>query len=697
LTPAGLERLLFSGVLAATQLGIALYVLIKGHHRTIKYAFAMLGASLAVWTIAIGFAHGGELSSLFAVRLAFSSAAVLVLSLFTFVIVFPASALPRSRSYWGFATAGFFLSVLSLSSLVVASTSYSDSGLTAVYGPLHRVFAAYVVVGILATFVVIRAKIRSSSGRERLQLRYLLLALLVPAVGIATTNLVIPVFFGVSTWGRYGPIFTLVFLGVTAHAIIRQRLMNIRLIVGQTISYAAAVLVSGTLFGVALFLIATPSSAIPELPLAIQLTAAFAFALLFAPLARTLRRIFDRYCFREPYDYSATIRQGSLALSSTLDLQQLLKNLFDLIRNSIRPEFLIAYVRDQERGNFHVALKDDEEDTAGGLPALEPSHPLVSAFETRSTPLFPDSAGKRADGAVAILREMAAECACPIIHESNVLGILILGGKRSGDAYYAQDIELLSTLAGNAAVAIKNAELYQRVTSLEVQRRRAERVAESGALTAGIAHEIKNPLVAIRTFAELLPERYEDEEFRSQFGRVMITEIARIDKLIDRLRGRTTPQNDELPLLDIRIPVDEVLSLLTGQFQRSGITVTKSIETDETVVKGRLDDLKQLFLNVLINACEEMTKGGKINITISRRTSLGSQSVTVDIWDEGPGLSDSVGDRLFHPFTSTKPGSSGLGLWLSRRIADAHNATIRGVNRSDRRGALFTVEFPAQS
>ena len=653
----------------------------------------MLGASMAVWTVAIGVAHGPELSSLLAVRLAFSSAALLVLALVTFVAVFPAASLPHAKSYWLFAALGVALSLLSLlSPLLVVRSSYGADGLAAVYGPLHRFFAGYVVAGILATFIALRAKFRLASGRQRLQLRYLLLALLVPAVGIATTNLIIPVVSGVSSWGRYGPIFTLVFLGVTAHAIIRQRLLNIRLVIGQTISYAAAVVVSGSVFAAALLTIA---AGLPDMPLPVELTAAFGLALMFGPLTRRLRRIFDRYCYREPYDYSSTIRQSSLALSSTLELQQLLKNLCELIRNSVRPEFFVAYVRDQDRGSFHVALKDDEENTSGELPILEAANPLVLAFKTRGTPLFRDSdTDARLQQAVGTLKTLSAECACPIIHESQVLAILVLGEKRSGDAYYAQDIDLLSTLAGNAAVAIKNAELYQTVSSLEVQRRRAERVAESGALTAGIAHEIKNPLVAIKTFAELLPERYEDEEFRSQFGRVMITEIARIDKLIDRLRGRSPAQNYELPALDLRLPIDEVLSLLTAQFERAGIRVTKSIETEDTIVKGRLDDLKQLFLNLLINASEEMHNGGTMTITVSRRTSLGKQVVVVDFADEGPGISETIADRLFHPFMSTKPGSSGLGLWLSRRIADAHNATLRGVNRSDRRGAIFSVEFP---
>ena len=417
---------------------------------------------------------------------------------------------------------------------------------------------------------------------------------------------------------------------------------------------------------------------------------------MFTPLTRLLRRVFDSYFYREPYDYSFTIRQSSVALASTLDPEQLLKDLFAIIRSSIRPEFLIAYLRDEDRGTFHVMLRDDEDRRDERPELIEPTEPLITVLGKRGTILLREAEDDvESRDALASLNAMSAECACPIVHESQLLAILVLGPKLSGDAYYAQDIDLLLTLAGTVAVAIKNAELYQRVALLEEQRRRTERVAESGALTAGIAHEIKNPLVAIRTFAELLPERYEDEEFRSQFARVMMTEIARIDKLIDRLRGRGPAQNYDLVPLDVQIPLDEVLSLLSAKFEQASIGVVKSIGAGSTLINGRLDDLKQLFLNVLINASEEMVGGGEIRITISRKDSLGVHMLVVDILDEGRGIAEEVQARLFQPFMSTKHGSSGLGLWLSRRIADSHNATIRGVNRKDKKGAWFSIEFPA--
>jgi signal transduction histidine kinase len=655
---------------------------------------------LAAWTAAIAVAHSKELSTVTSVRATFMVAPVLIISIVTFVSAFPASGFPNSGWYRLFATSGLLLAAVSLTPAVVKDSSFAPTGLVVQYGLLHPLYATYIGFGIGATLLIIITKLRRASGRRRLQLRYLVLALIVPAVGISTTNLVVPILFGVSSWGRYGPVFSLVFLGVTAHAIMRQRLLDIRLVVGHTVAYGAAVTVTAMVFVSLLYVLTRYVPTLTRGPLAIQLIVAFGLAMLFGPMTQALRRVFDRYCYREPYDFTGTMRQVSLALSNTLDLQQLLKNIFQIIDTSIKPEFVAAYLWSEEQRALRLVAHNAEGPERPDLPStIDGTSTLATLMRSYiRRPLFRDvDSDTPAGSAVDELSILHVDCACPIVHEGRLLAALMLGPKLSGDAYFAHDVELLASISNHAAVAIKNAELYQRVSSLEEQRRRAERVAESGALTAGIAHEIKNPLVAIRTFAELLPERYDDPEFRGQFGDVMIREIARIDKLIDRLRGLGPKPDKRQHLIDVRVPLDETLSLLSAKFEQLSIRINKTYPKKPPLVEGASDDLKQMFLNLLMNSCEAMNHPGDISIQVFERQSLDSRNVVVEIVDEGPGISDDLRDRLFHPFISTKHGSSGLGLWLSRRIADAHNAVLRGTNRPDARGAIFSVEFPARA
>jgi signal transduction histidine kinase len=233
-----------------------------------------------------------------------------------------------------------------------------------------------------------------------------------------------------------------------------------------------------------------------------------------------------------------------------------------------------------------------------------------------------------------------------------------------------------------------------RVKELEREKRRAERLASIGALASGIAHEIKNPLVAIKTFAELLPERFSDEEFHTDFAKVVVREIDRIDALVARLRG-LTPTVQRMVALDVTVPIQETLALLRAQLEQTHIVAATSLQSPLPLVAGNVDQLKQLFLNVFVNAIEAMSSGGRIDIRVLAQRALGSEVVIVEIEDTGGGIPPSVVSKLFDPFVTTKERGSGLGLSICRGIADAHRATIYATNSASGRGAVVVVEFPA--
>lgn len=697
MTVGQLGRLAFDAALATAQLGIAAYIYFRGRQRVLHRAFGAMGVFLAAWTILIGLAHTPQFSTLSIVRLGFAAASLLLLSLVTFVAVFPSAPFPWSKRYGAFLLVGCTFAVTAAASrLVVEGRIASGPDLFLKYGRLYTAYATYILCGLFATFIILFRKLRHASRRQRLQLRYLLFALSLPAAGIAITNLLIPLIFKISRWGRYGPAFTLLFLGITAHAIIREGLMDIRVVIGQTVSYAAAIAISGAIFVGAIAIMVWQFPTIVELPLLVQMALAFGIALLFGPVTARLRTIFDRYCYRMEYDYNEAMRRSSRTLSSTLDLQQLLRHLFGIVADSIRPEFAAVYLHNEDLASFELVGREVTRGDREFPSSIEATSPFARGLGAGQGLVVRDGDSKAPDnlGTVDAFQRFGAECICPIVHESGILALLVLGQKSSGDPYFAHDIDLLLTVASQAAVAIKNAELYRRVGLLEAQRRRAERLAESGSLSVGIAHEIKNPLVAIRTFAELLPERYDDAEFRSEFAQVMIREIARLERLVDRLRGLGKSSDLELTLLDVRDPLEDTLTLLSAKFEQAGIRVVRSYSRAATTIMGNQDELKRLFLNLLINSCEAMTERGEITVRIADRNTLGLRAVVVDIEDEGLGIAEDIRDTLFYPFVSTKQGSSGLGLWLCRRIVDAHNAVIRAANRDGNKGARFTIEFP---
>jgi PAS domain S-box-containing protein len=224
---------------------------------------------------------------------------------------------------------------------------------------------------------------------------------------------------------------------------------------------------------------------------------------------------------------------------------------------------------------------------------------------------------------------------------------------------------------------------------LEVERRRAERLAYFEVLASGIAHEIKNPLVAIKTFTQLLPRRSSEPQFLGEFGRIVGREIQRMERVVDRLRTLAHPGRRPEHAVDVRMPLGEALEFMQATFDEKRITVGANLGDAPCRVLGDHQNLEQLFLNLLMNAHEATPPGGDLRVTVTRE----ADQITVSVADTGPGIAPELLERIFEPFFTTKQRGSGLGLAISAGVAQAHGARLRAVNRPGG-GATLIVEFP---
>jgi two-component system sensor histidine kinase AtoS len=227
---------------------------------------------------------------------------------------------------------------------------------------------------------------------------------------------------------------------------------------------------------------------------------------------------------------------------------------------------------------------------------------------------------------------------------------------------------------------------------LEVERRRAEQVAYFQALASGIAHEIKNPLVAIKTFTQLLPRRQGDTRFLEEFGRISNREIDRMQRLVDRLRTLSRPADGPRQPVDVRVPLADALELAQPTLEEKKVALVTALGDEPCVVLGNHAELEQLFLNLVLNAHDATPGGSGVAVEVSRTDT----HVAVTVADGGPGIPPELLERVFEPFFTTKARGSGLGLAVSAGIAQAHGARLRAGNRASG-GAIFTVEFPVAS
>jgi signal transduction histidine kinase len=234
------------------------------------------------------------------------------------------------------------------------------------------------------------------------------------------------------------------------------------------------------------------------------------------------------------------------------------------------------------------------------------------------------------------------------------------------------------------------------VKALEEENRRVERLASIGAFMSGIAHEIKNPLVAIKTLAELLPEQYDDPEFRDTFTNVTLHEVDRIDGLVRRLRSLSSGATTPLQPLNVIAPLEETLALISGELTRRQVKVVRAYQQPVPPIMGDHDQLKQVFVNLCLNALEAMGEHGTLTVTVETHAKHAGQSsdISIKIADTGPGIPTQHLAHIFDPFFTLKAEGTGLGLAICRGILDHHRGSIAAANGPDGSGAIFTLMVP---
>jgi signal transduction histidine kinase len=224
---------------------------------------------------------------------------------------------------------------------------------------------------------------------------------------------------------------------------------------------------------------------------------------------------------------------------------------------------------------------------------------------------------------------------------------------------------------------------------LEIERRRAEKLEYFKSLASSFAHEIKNPLVSIKTFVQLVPHRLEDRRWLEEFSRIVHREIERLERLLQRLvtlgRASERPQG----LLDLRLPIREALELVQPEFAERRIRVTSRLGEHEQTIFGDHDEVKQLAHNLLLNALQHTPVNGAVTAELG----MVEDRVVLTVADTGPGIPPELLEQIFDPFVTTQKHGTGLGLAICTGIAAAHRARLRAANQASG-GASFTVEFP---
>jgi len=231
----------------------------------------------------------------------------------------------------------------------------------------------------------------------------------------------------------------------------------------------------------------------------------------------------------------------------------------------------------------------------------------------------------------------------------------------------------------------------------EQQLIRSGRLGALGELTAGLAHEIKNPLHAMRGTAEILRDAVEEGRPEAKMARLQLDEIDRLTGVLDRFLDFARPREAGSVDVDLRVVLDRVAELAGAQARKAQVELTPATPEQPSLVRGDPEQLVQLVLGIVLNALEALRDhdGGarEVSLTVSPETrgSRGYQVLTVA--NSGPAIPEEQLERIFDPFVTTREDGTGLGLSIGARIADAHGGFIEAKNQSGG-GVVFRVWLP---
>jgi two-component system, NtrC family, nitrogen regulation sensor histidine kinase GlnL len=234
---------------------------------------------------------------------------------------------------------------------------------------------------------------------------------------------------------------------------------------------------------------------------------------------------------------------------------------------------------------------------------------------------------------------------------------------------------------------------FSSTKKLEHSLRRLDRLASAGTLSAGMAHEIRNALVAVKTFVDLLLEKNKEEEL----AEIVSQEMVRMVSMVSQILKFAVPAHPVFTAISVHKILDRTLLLAQHRVEGRQVTFERKFEAQTDVLDGDAHQLEQAFVNLLLNGVEAINVNGTLAVTTEllpgQEGQLPKRWMRIRVSDSGGGITPENMSRLFEPFFTTKQNGTGLGLAVTRRIIEEHNGTIQ-VESDAGKGTTFTVMLP---
>jgi two-component system sensor histidine kinase HydH len=697
---------LFCAILA---LAIALGVLLRGR-RAVHWLFAAFATDVAFWYLT------QSLYGLFQAPIWVRATGVLTVLLPQFAVHLFQAIVPVDGQTYFRARLPRVAAFLGAPMLALELSPYGNRAIS--LGLLY-----FYVFGLLAAGLVtlaMRARL-SASRAARDRVRFLVW---VGALATTFTLADFLSFLGV-VLPPIGAVLSIVFIYVLAESLTRHRLADVyelagRLLVSTALSFALA-----GVFYVFIALVGPFNTMYLNAVLA-----AIVFLVLFEPLQAEVERRIHQFFFRERYDLETSVVELRRRLSHVLEIEEMVDTVLTGLERSRRVTTCAIYLRDQE-GNGYDLFGSIGDAGGEGSPLLARIprrleglvvRPLIDRLQKQASLTLEELSRDHAEADVPVLT--AAETFGPL--KSSVVlalrgddvetktaadalvGIICVADSRVRDAFTPEEIALLETVAAQVGVAIANSRIY-------TEMKERDRLAALGAMAAGLAHEVKNPLGAIKGAAQLLEEdaAHARDGTHDEWVGIILEEVNRLDRVVGSFLAYARPHAGNPVPLDVNAAVRRTVQILSSQVS-GDLDLHLELATDLPRAKIDPEQLRQVLINLVQNAIQAMNARGRVTVSTSLRRSRSwstssqnwalvpasdrggpeGETIEIAVRDMGPGISQKVLKNLFVPFFTTKDQGTGLGLAISQSIVQNAGGSIQ-VHSQPGAGTTFTVLLPA--
>ncbi|MBN3032576.1 MAG: hypothetical protein JW873_00580 [Candidatus Saganbacteria bacterium] len=496
---------------------------------------------------------------------------------------------------------------------------------------------------------------------------------------ITFVSLILPM-FGYTQFGFLDSPGSLIFIGFTTYAITKHRLMDMSVVISRSVAEFLAVFFHAVIY--LSLVIAYRAYVSTRIELAFLLLTML-YGIFVGQTHHRLRLFFqttaDKLFLRGEYNYYKALSDASSRVGSKLSLPDILKVLYDTFYDVIE----VAEPRVFLPEFFTVADR-----TSADYVVYDPVtyQPQAESQRVKSGSVLTEVLVQQREPLTDV-KALKAALVIPCLLEDRLIAFFALGLKLAETAYTEEDRRLLKVLANQVAITLDHSRSYGKIKAdleaAERQLERSQRLASLGTLTAGVTHEIRNPLTVIRAETERLGKQPRDAEYLKRYSELMLKHVDRIAGIVQRMLGLAKEKKRR----EADVDLNEVIRASLGCFFVSNVKVSADLGRIPAL-KGDPDELQEVFVNLIQNAFDSMPGGGELKL----RSYQDDGHIMIEVSDTGKGVAEENREKIFDPFYSTRHEGVGLGLSIAYRIVREHGGDIK-VESAVGHGATFKLIF----